>query len=80
MKDCAIRKKIGYNQQGEAIYDSTGADDGRLSEIFGHKNGVEKVNQTAICFSPIPGDSSHVHKGTESNFIDWGQLYKSIDE
>jgi hypothetical protein len=82
MKDCAIRKKIGYNQQAEPVYNDTGADDGRLSEIFGHKNsaGYIKLNQTAVCFSPIPGDSSHIHKGTESNFIDWGQLYKSIDE
>lgn len=80
MKDCAARKKIGYNQQAEPVYDSTGADDGRLSEIFGHKNamGYIKLNQTAFCFSPIPGDAAHVHEGTTSYFIDWKNIYNKI--
>jgi len=80
MKDCATRKKIGYNQQAEPIYNDTGADDGRLSEIFGHKNGAGyiKLNQTAFCFSPIPGDSAHVHEGTTSYFIDWQNIYNNI--
>lgn len=80
MKDCAIRKKIGYNEKAEPIYNDTGADDGRLSEIFGHKNGAGyiKLNQTAVCFSPIPGDSAHLHLGTTSYFIDWQTVYKNI--
>jgi hypothetical protein len=78
MKDCAIRKKIGYNQQSEPVYDSTGADDGRLSEIFGHENGTKKTSQTAICFSPIPGDAAHVHEKVMSYFINWEQVYKNI--
>lgn len=80
MKDCAIRKKIGYNEKAEPVYDDTGADDGRLSEIFGCKNGAGyiKLNQTAVCFSPIPGDSAHLHLGTTSYFIDWQTVYKNI--
>jgi hypothetical protein len=80
MKDCAIKKKIGYNQQAEPVYNDTGADDGRLSEIFGHKNsaGYIKLNQTAVCFSPIPGDSAHIHEGTTSHFIDWKNIYNNL--
>lgn len=80
MKDCAIRKKIGYNEKAEPVYNDTGADDGRLSEIFGHKNsaGYIKLNQTALCFSPMPGDASHLHIGTESCFINWEKFYNQI--
>jgi hypothetical protein len=82
MKDCALQKKIGYNKNAEPIYNNTGADDGRLSEIFGHKNaaGYIKLQQVAVCFSPIPGDSAHLHEGTMSYFIDWEQFYRNIHE
>lgn len=77
MKDCAVRKKIGYNQAAEPVYNDIGADDGRLSEIFGHKNsmGYISLKQEAVCFSPIPGDSAHMHEGTMSYFINWNQIY-----
>lgn len=81
MKDCALRKKIGYNQQDEPVFNDAGADDGRLSEIFGHKNGVKYIEptQTAFCFSPIPGDAAHVHEMVMSYFINWEQIYKNIN-
>ena len=78
MKDCAIRKKIGYDSNANPVYNEVGADDGRLSEIFGHKNSNGYINlvQEAVCFSPIPGDSAHVHEGTMSYFIEWKKLYE----
>lgn len=80
LKDCAVRKKIGYNQKAEPIYNNVGADDGRLSEIFGHKNnaGYISLKQEAVCFSPIPGDSAHTHEGTMSYFINWQNIYSKI--
>lgn len=78
MKDCAIRKKIGYDSNANPVYNEVGADDGRLSEIFGHKNANGYINlvQEAVCFSPIPGDSAHMHEGTMSYFIDWKKIYE----
>lgn len=80
MKDCAIRKKIGYNSEDEPIFSDIGADDGRLSEIFGHKNsnGYIKSSQEAVCFSPIPGDGAHMHEYVMSYFINWQSLYNKI--
>lgn len=80
MKDCAVKKKIGYDVNANPVYDDSGADDGRLSEIFGHKNaaGYIKLNQTAVCFSPLPGDAAHLHIGTESYFINWKDVYNKI--
>lgn len=39
--------------------------DGALSEIF---------QKNALCFSPLPGIATHMHKGTFSNYIDWNNL------
>lgn len=77
MKDCAIRKKIGYDSNANAVYNEVGADDGRLSEIFGHKNtnGYINLTQEAVCFSPIPGDAGHMHEGVMSFFINWKNIY-----
>ncbi len=39
--------------------------DGALSSIFG---------EHALCFSPLPGIATHLHKGTYSNYVDWKSL------
>lgn len=41
--------------------------DGALSSIFGNH---------AICFCPLPGIATHVHKGTYSNYVNWDNLIK----
>jgi hypothetical protein len=40
--------------------------------------GYIKLNQTAFCFSPIPGDSAHIHIGTTSYFVDWKNIYNNL--
>jgi hypothetical protein len=39
--------------------------DGALSEIF---------QRDALCFSPLPGIATHMHKGTFSNYVNWDKL------
>jgi hypothetical protein len=80
LRDCSLRKKVGYGRNKQPIFHPTGADDGRLSEIFGHKNvyGHTTFHQTALCFSPLPGTASHMHTGTESLHFNWKDLYDSI--
>jgi len=82
LKDCAIKKKIGYDKNAEPIYNEDGADDGRLSEIFGHKNaaGYISLKQEAVCFSPLPSDAAHMHNFAMSYFIDWKQVYEKISK
>lgn len=73
LKDCSMRKVIFFDKEvNQKIYSNIGADDGRFSEIF----SVQP--QEAFCFSPMPGDSAHLHEGTQSLFIDWKSLYQSI--
>ena len=45
--------------------------DGKLSEIF---------QKEALCFSPLPGIATHMHKGTFSNYIDWDSEIKKIQK
>lgn len=80
LKDCSLRKKVGYGRNKQPIFHPTGADDGRFSEIFGHKNvyGYTTFHQAALCFSPLPGTASHMHTGTESLHFNWKKLYESI--
>jgi len=34
-----------------------------------------KIKVISCMFSPIPGDSAHVHEGTMSYFIDWKKIF-----
>jgi hypothetical protein len=42
--------------------------DGALSEIF---------QNNALCFSPLPGIATHMHKGTFSNYVNWEEIINS---
>jgi hypothetical protein len=80
LKDCAIKRKIAYDNLQQPVFNYTGADDARFSEIFGYKNpcGNATFHQIALCFCPLPGIASHMHQGTESLHFDWRNLYNSI--
>lgn len=70
-KDCAIFKHIVDPETKKITICDTGADDGRLSKIFGTE---------ALCFSPLPGLASHCHEGTMSSFIEWDIVKEHINQ
>ena len=81
LKDCAIRKRLGYNNRGEPIFDQSGADDGRFSEIFGHVSVTsirDQVDKSAFCFCPLPGDACHMHEWVMSLFINWKNIFDRL--
>lgn len=43
--------------------------DGKLSSIFG---------KDALCFSPLPGVATHMHRGTYSNYVNWEGLIRTF--
>lgn len=43
--------------------------DGKLSTIFG---------KDALCFSPLPGVATHMHRGTYSSYVDWEFLIRKF--
>jgi len=43
--------------------------DGKLSTIFGKE---------ALCFSPLPGIATHMHRGTYSNYVNWEALIRKF--
>jgi len=55
---------------------SIGADDGYLSrKLFA---GL-RLGGKALCISPIPGLSTHMHSEVMSPLVDWEKIIKSID-
>jgi hypothetical protein len=46
-------------------------DDGIFSRIFKNE---------AMCFSPLPGIATHLHAGTYSNYVNWGEIINKYND